>query len=67
MISETNKVTEDRRYIYDKYTFFGEDIEEDYLPCNCFLVNENGEIISDLMSFHFYFLIFFHLMMILKH
>ena len=55
MISETTKVTDDKKYIYDKYTFYGEDIEEEHLPCNCFLVNENGEIISDLMSFNFNF------------
>ena len=55
MVSETTEVTEDKRYIYDKYTYFGEDIEEEHLPCNCFMVNENGEIISDLMSFNFNF------------
>ena len=55
MISETTEVTEDKRYIYDKYTYFGEDIEEDHIPCNCFMVNENGEIISDLISFNFNF------------
>ena len=55
MISETTKVTDDRKYIYDKYSFYSEEIEEDYLPCNCFLVNENGEIISNLFSFDFNF------------
>jgi hypothetical protein len=39
MLSETTKVTQDRRYIYDKYTYYGEQIEEEHLPCNCFLVN----------------------------
>ena len=55
LISETTKVTEDRKYIYDKYTFYGEEIEEEHLPCNCFLVNENGELVSDLISFDFNF------------
>ena len=55
MISETTKVTEDRKYIYDKYTFYGEQIEEEHLPCNCFLVDENGELVSDLISFDFNF------------
>ena len=55
MISETTKVTEDRKYISDKYTFYGEQIEEEHLPCNCFLVNENGELVSDLISFDFNF------------
>ena len=55
MISETTKVTEDLKYIYDKYSFFGEQIEEEHLPCNCFLVNENGELVSDLISFDFNF------------
>ena len=55
MISETTMVSDDRKYVYDKYTFFGEDLEEEYLPCNCFLVNQNGEIISDLISFNYNF------------
>ena len=55
MISETTMVSDDRKYVYDKYTFFGEDLEEEYLPCNCFLVNQNGEIVSDLMSFNYNF------------
>ena len=55
MLSETTKVTQDRRYIYDKYTYYGEQIEEEHLPCNCFLVNENGELVSDLISFDFNF------------
>ena len=53
MISETTKVSDDRKYIYDKYTFYGPEIEEEHLACNCFLVNENGKIASDLMSFDF--------------
>ena len=55
MISETTKVTEDRKYIYDKYSFYSEEIEEEHLPCNCFLVDENGEITSNLLSFDFNF------------
>ena len=55
MISETTKVTDDRKYIYDKYSFFSEEIEEDHQPCNCFLIDENGEIKSDLISFDFNF------------
>ena len=34
---------------------YGEEIEEEHLPCNCFLVNENGELVSDLISFDFNF------------
>ena len=55
MISETTKLTEDKRYIYDKYSFFHEEIEKDHLPCNCFLMNEEGELISDFISFNFNF------------
>lgn len=55
MISETTKVTDDKKYIYDKYNFHEREIEQDHLPCNCFLVNENGEIKSDLISFDFNF------------
>ena len=55
LISETTKVTDDKRYIYDKYSFFSEQIEEAHLPCNCFLVNKDGELVSDLFSFDFNF------------
>jgi hypothetical protein len=55
MISETTLVSDDKKYIYDKYTFFGEDIEEEHYPCNCFLMNQNGEIISDLMMLNYNF------------
>ena len=55
LISETTKVTDDRKFIYDKYSFYSEQIEEDHLPCNCFLVDKNGELVSDLFSFDFNF------------
>jgi hypothetical protein len=55
MISETPRVTDDRKYTYDRYSFFGEEIEEGYAPCNCFLIDENGEVISDLIQFDFNF------------
>ena len=55
MISETTKVTDDKKYIYDKYTFYGEEIEDEHLPCNCFLIDQNGEIKSDLFSFNYNF------------
>ena len=55
MISETTLVSDDKKYIYDKYTFFGEDIEEGHTPCNCFLADQNGEIISNIISFNYNF------------
>ena len=55
MISETPRVTDDRKYTYDKYSFFGEEIDEEHAPCNCFLTDENGQIKSDLFQFDFNF------------
>ena len=55
MITESTKITEDKRYICDKYSFFQEDIDEDHLSFNCFLINEEEYLISDLISFNFNF------------
>lgn len=55
MISETTLVSDDKKYVYDKYTFFGEDIEEEHQPCNCFLVDQDGEIKSSIISFNYNF------------
>ena len=52
MISLTKKVTQDRKYVYDKYTFLDEPIDEDHLPCNFFLVNPGGKIKSGLISYY---------------
>ena len=55
MISETPFVTDDRKFIYDKYTFYAEEIEEEHYACNCFLIDENGELKSDVFSYDFNF------------
>ena len=52
MISLSKKVTQDHKYIYDKYTFMDEPIDEDHFPCNFFLVNPGGKIKSSLISYN---------------
>ena len=52
MISLTQKISQDHKYIYDKYSFLDESIDEDHLACNFFLVNAGGKIKSELMSYN---------------
>lgn len=52
MMSLSKKVTQDHKYIYDKYTFMDEPIDEDHFPCNFFLVNPGGKIKSGLISYN---------------
>ena len=52
MISLTKKITQDHKYIYDKFTFMDEPIDEEHLPCNFFLVNPGGKIKSTLISYY---------------
>ena len=52
MISLTKKITQDHKYIYDKFTFMDEPIDEENLPCNSFLVNPGGKIKSTLISYY---------------
>ena len=52
MISLTKKVTQDHKYVYDKFTFIDEPIDEEHFPCNFFLVNPGGKIKSGLISYY---------------
>ena len=52
MISLSKKVTQDHKYIYDKYSFLDEPIDDEHLPCNFFLVNAGGKIKSGLISYN---------------
>ena len=52
MISLTKKITQDHKYIYDKYVFLDEPIDEEHFPCNFFLVNAGGKIKSNLISYY---------------
>ena len=52
MISLTQKISQDHKYIYDKYSFLDDSIDEDHLACNFFLVNAGGKIKSELMSYN---------------
>lgn len=52
MISLSKKVTQDHKYIYDKYSFIDEPIDDEHLPCNFFLVNAGGKIKSGLISYN---------------
>ena len=52
MMNLSKKVTQDHKYIYDKYTFMDEPIDDDHFPCNFFLVNPGGKIKSGLISYN---------------
>ena len=52
MISQTQKISQDHKYIYDKYYFLDDSIDEDHYACNFFLVNAGGKIKSNLMSYN---------------
>ena len=51
MISLTQKISQDHKYVYDKYSFLDDSIDEDHLACNFFLVNAGGKIKSNLISY----------------
>ena len=51
MISLTQKISQDHKYVYDKYYFMDDSIDEDHLACNFFLVNAGGKIKSNLISY----------------
>ena len=51
MISLTQKISQDHKYIYDKYYFLDESIDEDHIACNFFLINAGGKIKSNLISY----------------
>ena len=51
MISLTQKISQDHKYIYDKFNFMDDSIDEDHIACNFFLVNAGGKIKSNLISY----------------
>ena len=51
MISLTQKISQDHKFIYDKYNFMDDSIDEDHIACNFFLVNAGGKIKSNLISY----------------
>ena len=51
MISLTQKISQDHKFIYDKFYFKDDSIDEDHIACNFFLVNAGGKIKSNLISY----------------
>ena len=51
MISLTQKISQDHKFIYDKFNFMDDSIDEDHIACNFFLVNAGGKIKSNLISY----------------